>query len=173
MKLLDTRIFRRDAGGMEDANPTVPIPVRLDFETVAPHFSKAMGHLANAMVRELDAVDFDHRLRELVRLRASQINGCSYCVEVHSADALKAEETVQRINALAVWQESPLFTARERAAFTLTESITRTSETHVPDADWAAAANVFSPEELGALVSLIVVINAWNALGVSTRAWVG
>ncbi|MNJ00653.1 hypothetical protein D3C73_1600490 [compost metagenome] len=74
---------------------------------------------------------------------------------------------------MAVWRESPLFTARDRAAFTLTESITRASETHVPDADWDAAAAVFSPEELGALVSLIVTINAWNAVGVSTHAWVG
>ena len=157
---------------MENTEATVPVLVRLDIDTVAPHFSKALAHLDNAMVRELDGVDFDRRLRELVRLRASQINGCSYCVDLHSADALKAGETQQRINALAVWPESSLFTARERAAFTLTESMTRVSETHVPDADWAAAARVFSPQELGALVSLIVVINAWNGVGVSTHAWV-
>jgi len=156
---------------MTDA--TVSIPVRLDIDAIAPHFSRALAHLDNAMVRELDAVDFDRRLRELVRLRASQLNGCSYCVELHSADALKAGDTAQRVNAVAVWRESPLFTARDRAAFTLTESITRASETHVPDADWDAAAAVFSPEELGALVSLIVTINAWNAVGVSTHAWVG
>ncbi|HZU94765.1 MAG TPA: carboxymuconolactone decarboxylase family protein [Microbacterium sp.] len=156
---------------MTDA--TVSIPVRLDIDVIAPHFSRALAHLDNAMVRELDAVDFDRRLRELVRLRASQLNGCSYCVELHSADALKAGDTAQRVNAVAVWRESPLFTARDRAAFTLTESITRASETHVPDADWDAAAAVFSPEELGALVSLIVTINAWNAVGVSTHAWVG
>ena len=158
---------------MNTSEPTVPILVRLDIDTVAPHFSKALAHLDNAMVRGLDAVDFDAKLRELVRLRASQLNGCSYCVDLHSTDALKADDTQQRVNAVAVWQESPLFTARERAAFTLTESITRASETHVPDADWATAANVFSPEELGALVSLIVTINAWNAVGVSTHAWVG
>jgi AhpD family alkylhydroperoxidase len=156
---------------MTDA--TVSIPVRLDIDVIAPHFSRALAHLDNAMVRELDAVDFDRRLRELVRLRASQLNGCSYCVELHSADALKAGDTAQRVNAVAVWRESPLFTARDRAAFTLTESITRASETNVPDADWDAAAAVFSPEELGALVSLIVTINAWNAVGVSTHAWVG
>lgn len=156
---------------MTDA--TVSIPVRLDIDAIAPHFSRALAHLDNAMVRELDAVDFDRRLRELVRLRASQLNGCSYCVELHSADALKAGDTAQRVNAVAVWRESPLFTARDRAAFTLTESITRACETHVPDGDWDAAAAVFSPEELGALVSLIVTINAWNAVGVSTHAWVG
>ena len=158
---------------MVTADPVVPIPVRLDIDAVAPHFSRALAHLDNAMVRELDAVDFDARLRELVRLRASQMNGCSYCVDLHTTDAATAGETVQRIAAVAVWQESPLFTARERAAFALTESITRASETHVPDADWAAAAAVYSPEELGALVALIVTINAWNAVGVSTHAWVG
>lgn len=156
---------------METRESAVSIPVRLDIDTLAPHFSRALAHLDNAMVRELDAVGFDSRLRELVRLRASQLNGCSYCVDLHSADAVKAGETTQRINALAVWQESPLFTARERAAFTLAESMTRTSETHVPDHDWNAAADVFTPEELGALVSLIVTINAWNAVGVATHAW--
>lgn len=157
---------------MHTQESAVPIPVRLDIDTVAPHFSRALAHLDNAMVRELDAVGFDARLRELVRLRASQLNGCSYCVELHSTDALKAGETTQRINALAVWRESPLYTAREWAAFTLTESMTRTSETRVPDHDWDAAAEVFAPEELGALVSLIVTINAWNAVGVATHAWV-
>ena len=156
---------------MENIDPTVPIPVRLDIDTIAPHFSRALAHLDTAMVRELDAVDFDHRLRELVRLRASQLNECSYCVDMHATDALKAGDTTQRINALAVWRQSALFTARERAAFTLTESITRASETHVPDADWEAAAE-FSPAELGALVALIVTINAWNGVGVSTHAWV-
>ncbi len=157
---------------MTTTDQTVPVLVRLDIDTVAPHFSKALAHLDNAMVRELDAVGFDTRLRELVRLRASQLNGCSYCVDLHTGDAQKAGDTLARIAAVAVWRESSLFTARERAAFTLTESITRASETHVPDADWAAAALVFSPEELGALVSLIVTINAWNLVGVSTHAWV-
>lgn len=156
---------------MTDEQP-VPVLTRLEIDTVAPHFSKALAHLDNAMVRELDAVSFDARLRELVRLRASQLNGCSYCVDLHSADALKARDTAARIAAVAVWRESSSFTARERAAFTLTESITRASETRVPDADWAAAAQQFSPEELGALVALIVTINAWNLVGVSTHAWV-
>ena len=157
---------------MTTTDQHVPVLVRLDIDTVAPRFSKALAHLDNAMVRELDAVGFDARLRELVRLRASQLNGCSYCVDLHTGDAQKAGDTLARIAAVAVWRESSLCTARERAAFTLTESITRASETRVPDADWAAAALVFSPEELGALVSLIVTINAWNLVGVSTHAWV-
>ncbi|WP_295010531.1 carboxymuconolactone decarboxylase family protein [uncultured Microbacterium sp.] len=152
---------------------TVPIPVRLDIDTVAPRFSRALAGLDAAMVRELDAAGIDARLRELVRLRASQLNGCSYCVDLHTTDARKAGETERRIAAVAVWEESPFFTARERAAFELTESMTRLSETHVPDRVWASAAARFSAEELGALVALVVTINAWNAVGVSTHAWTG
>ena len=72
---------------MESTEPTVPIPVRLDIDAVAPHFSRALAHLDNAMIKELDAVGFDPRLRELVRLRASQINSCTYCVHSHTASA--------------------------------------------------------------------------------------
>jgi AhpD family alkylhydroperoxidase len=157
---------------MTPTDQPVPLLVRLDVDTVAPHFSKALAQLDTAMVRELDSCGFDARLRELVRLRASQLNGCSYCVGLHTSDAQKAGESIARIAAVAVWRESSLFSARERAAFRLAESITRASETHVPDADWAEAAQVFSPEELGALVALIVTVNAWNLVGVSTRAWV-
>ncbi|MBW8762118.1 MAG: carboxymuconolactone decarboxylase family protein [Microbacterium sp.] len=154
-----------------DPTLTVPVLVRLDFDATAPRFAKALAHLDNAATGELDQAGVDRLLRELVRIRASQLNGCSYCVDLHTGDALKAGENARRLAAVAVWRESPLFTARERAALSLTERITRASETHVPDADWKAASAVFSPEELGALVSLIVVINAWNAVGVSTRAW--
>src|SRR5690349_18527649 len=108
---------------MTTTDQPVPLLVRLDIDTVAPHFSKAVAHLDTAMVRELDGVGFDARLRELVRLRASQLNGCSYCVGLHTQDAQAAGETLARIAAVAVWRESSLFTARERAAFTLTESI--------------------------------------------------
>lgn len=157
---------------MTTTDEPVHLLVRLDIDTVAPHFSKALAHVDAAMVRELDGCGFDARLRELVRLRASQLNGCSYCVDLHTSDAQKAGDSGARIAAVAVWRESSLFSARERAAFRLTESITRASETRVPDADWAEAAQSFSPEELGALVALIVAINAWNLVGVSTRAWV-
>jgi AhpD family alkylhydroperoxidase len=147
------------------------IPVRLDFDGHAPSFSAAMARLDGAALRELDRVGFDARLRELVRLRASQLNGCAYCVDMHAADARTAGETEQRLALLAVWRESGLFSDREQAALALTESITLCARTHVPDADWEAAARHFSPDELGALVGLIVTINAWNAIGVSTRAW--
>ena len=147
------------------------IPVRLDFDGHAPSFSAAMARLDGAATKELDRVGFDARLRELVRLRASQLNGCAYCVNMHSADARSAGETEQRLALLAVWRETALFTERERAALALTESVTLLAQTHVPQDDWDAAAAQFSPDELGALVGLIVTINAWNAIGVSTRTW--
>jgi AhpD family alkylhydroperoxidase len=147
------------------------IPVRLDFDAHAPSFAAAMSRLDGAATKELDRVAFDARLRELVRLRASQLNGCAYCVNMHSADARAAGETEQRLALLAVWRETALFDARERAALALTETITLVARSHVPEADWQAAPEQFSPDELGALVSLIVTINAWNAIGVSTRAW--
>ena len=147
------------------------IPVRLDVDAHAPSFSAAMARLDGAATKELDRVGFDPRLRELVRLRASQLNGCAYCVNMHSSDAIAAGETAQRLALLAVWRETSLFDAREKAALALTESITRVSETHVPETAWEDASAHFSPDELGALVSLIVTINAWNAIGVSTRAW--
>ena len=142
---------------------------RIRYWDVAPASMAKLRELEHYLNTESG---LDYVLREMVKLRASQLNGCSYCVDLHTGDAQKAGDTLARIAAVAVWRESSLFTARERAAFTLTESITRASETHVPDADWAAAALVFSPEELGALVSLIVTINAWNLVGVSTHAWV-
>ncbi|WP_136611831.1 carboxymuconolactone decarboxylase family protein [Sinomonas albida] len=150
---------------------TETIPVRLDLDTHAALFSKAMNQLDHAATRELDRVDFDARLRELVRLRASQLNGCVYCVNMHSRDAVAVGESPQRLFALPVWRESSFFTARERAALAFTESVTRASETRVPAAEYDAVAAHFTPDEIGALLSLIVTINAWNALGVASRAW--
>jgi AhpD family alkylhydroperoxidase len=147
------------------------IPVRLDFDGHAPAFAAAMNRLDGAAAKELDRVGFDARLRELVRLRASQLNGCAYCVNMHSADARAAGETEQRLALLPVWRETAVFEARERAALALTEAITLVAETRVPETAWEEASAHLSPDELGALVSLIVTINAWNAIGVSTRAW--
>ena len=147
------------------------VEARLEFDTHAPGFSRAMSHLDQAATKELDKVDFDVRLRELVRIRASQLNGCAYCIDMHTKDARAAGETEQRIYALSAWRETPFFSGRDRAALALTESVTLMPQTHVPDADFAAAAEQFSAAELGALIALIVTINAWNAIGVSTHAW--
>jgi len=150
---------------------TTGIPVRLDFDSAAPAFSRAMSHLDNAATKELDRVGIDPALRELVRIRASQLNGCAYCIDMHSKDARKGGESEQRLYGLAAWRETPYFTARERAALAFTESVTLVADTHVPAGDYAAVAEHYSPDEVGALLSLIVAINAWNAISVATRAW--
>jgi AhpD family alkylhydroperoxidase len=150
---------------------TTEIPVRLDFDKHASGFAKAMAHLDHASTKELDRVDLEPKLRELVNLRASQINGCAYCVDMHTKDARAIGETEQRLYAVSVWEETPFFTPRERAALAYTEVLTRVAETHVPAEAYEAAAAHFSPDEMGALTSLIVMINAWNMLAVATRAW--
>ena len=151
---------------------TRQIPVRLDFDSSAPGFSRAMAHLDQAATKELDRTGFDPRLRELVRIRASQLNGCAYCIDMHTKDARAIGETEQRIYALPAWPETPYFTSRERAALAFTEAVTLLADTHVPAQTYQDVAAEFSQEEIAALVSLIVTINAWNAISVSTRAWV-
>jgi AhpD family alkylhydroperoxidase len=145
--------------------------MRLDFDKHAPGFSRAMTHLDHAATKELDRAGIDPGLRELIRIRASQLNGCAYCVDMHSKDARAVGETEQRIYSLPVWQETPFYTSRERAALAFTEEVTLAARNHVPDDAFAAVAAEFTEPEIGALVSLIVTINAWNAIGVSTRTW--
>src|SRR5437667_11973600 len=147
------------------------IPVRLDFDAHADGFARAMAHLDRAATKELDKVDFDPKLRELVRIRASQLNGCAYCIDMHTKDARAVGETEQRLYALPAWRETPFFTERERAALAFTECVTLVAETHVPAEAYDAVAAAFSPDEVAALLSLIVTINAWNAIAVASRAW--
>jgi AhpD family alkylhydroperoxidase len=154
---------------MNDALHT--IPTRLDIDAAAPAFSKAIAHLDTTTARELDRVGIPAGLRDLLKLRASQLNGCAYCVDLHSTDAAKNGEPQQRIHAVSIWREMPFFTEKERAALAFTESVTRATETHVPQADYDAVAEHWSDDEIGALVALIVTINAWNLIGVATRAW--
>jgi AhpD family alkylhydroperoxidase len=157
---------------MTTTDTTPQIPVRLDFEAHGAAFYKAMSHLDHAAIKDADRVELDPRLRELVRIRASQINGCTYCIDMHTKDARAIGETEQRLYALAAWREAPFFTERERAALAFTESVTLLAEDHVPDESYASVAAQFTPDEVAALVSLIVAINAWNRIAVSTRAWV-
>lgn len=152
------------------ANPaaeTVTPPVRLAVDELAPHITKAMNSL-DAAARK---VSLEAPLLELVRARASQINGCAYCVDMHTRDALKGGDSDRRLFALPVWRETPFFTARERAALALTEAATRISEAPVSDEVFAAAAEQFSEVELAELVWAITVINAWNRLGATARPW--
>src|SRR5262245_43286890 len=147
------------------------IPVRLDFDAHAEGFARAMAHLDRAATKELDKVDFDPKLRELVRIRASQLNGCAYCIDMHTKDARAVGETEQRIYALPAWWETPFFSARERAALSFTETVTRLADTHVPTQAYDEVPAEFTPAEIAALLGLILLINAWSTLGVTTRAW--
>jgi AhpD family alkylhydroperoxidase len=156
--------------GMTTTN-TTDVPIRLDFDGAAPTFSKAMAHLDHAATRELDRVDFDHRLRELLRLRVSQLNGCAYCVDMHTKTARAVGENDQRLAALTVWQETGFFTDAERAALAFAEAMVRMADNHVPVSEFDAVAEHYSPAEIAALVGLVVAVSAWNAIGVSTRAW--
>src|SRR5690242_16063758 len=131
---------------------TEQVPVRLDFDAHAPAFARALAHLDNAATKELDRVDLDHRLRELVRIRASQLNGCAYCIDMHTRDARAVGETEQRIYALPAWRETPFFTGRERAALAFTEAVTLMADDHVPAAAYDAVAGHFSPDEIAALL---------------------
>jgi AhpD family alkylhydroperoxidase len=140
---------------------------RIKTEQVAPEALKAMLGLEDYVRNS----GLEHALLELAKMRASQLNGCAYCLDMHTKDARAIGETEQRLHAVAVWEETPFFTPRERAALAYTEVVTRVAETHVPAEAYDAAAQHFSPDEMGALTSLIVMINAWNMLAVATRAW--
>jgi AhpD family alkylhydroperoxidase len=152
-------------------NDTIDIPARIDIDSLAAPFTRALASLDAATSRVLDSASIEPRLRELVRIRASQINGCAYCVDTHTVDALSGGDTVRRLAAIAVWNESAAFTARERAALAFTEVVTLAASTRVPDGSISAARELFTDAELAALLSLIVTINAWNTVGVSARPW--
>ncbi|MBN9140047.1 MAG: carboxymuconolactone decarboxylase family protein [Micrococcales bacterium] len=156
---------------MTNTSDLVTIPQRFDFDALAPVFSRAVTALHDAAEGEADRAGIDAGLRELMRLRASQLNGCAYCVDLHSRDAAEHGVVTQRIHAVAIWEDSPFFTAAERAALRLTESVTRLSETHVPESVVEEARAHFTEAQLAALLALIVTINAWNAIGVTARCW--
>lgn len=111
----------------------------------------------------------DHTLGELIKIRASQINGCAFCLDMHTKDAREAGETEQRIYALSAWQEAPFFTDRERAALALTEAITLIQDEHVPDEIYDRAAQHFDQTELTGLIWGIITINAWNRIAITSR----
>ncbi|WP_431034114.1 carboxymuconolactone decarboxylase family protein [Streptomyces sp. P6-2-1] len=138
---------------------------RLNFAKLAPEFYRAMIRLDTASRGDLEAP-----LTELVRIRASQLNHCAYCLDMHTKDALAAGESVERIVQLSAWEESRhYYTAREIAAIELTEAITVLTDGFVPDEVWEKAAAVFEERELAQLVGAITVINAWNRLSVTSR----
>ena len=135
--------------------------------------TKYMGSdAARAMMslqRAVDASGLEHPLVELVKIRASQINGCAYCIDMHTKDARASGETEQRIYALSAWRESPFYTERERAALEWAEVVTRVAETHIPDAAYAAVRSHFKEPEVVALTFALVAINGWNRLAIAFR----
>jgi AhpD family alkylhydroperoxidase len=138
---------------------------RLNAYEAAPGAIRALLTL-EATVKKLG---IDARLLDLIKLRASQINGCAYCVDMHAGDLRKAGETARRIDALSVWRDTPFFTDRERAALAWTEAITRISETHAPDEDYELLKREFNERERVDLTVAIAAINCWNRVSVGFR----
>ncbi|MCP1972624.1 AhpD family alkylhydroperoxidase [Bradyrhizobium elkanii] len=139
---------------------------RMNFYQAAPETIKALVAVEN----QIAASGLEQSLIELVKTRASQINGCAYCINMHTEDARKHGETEQRLYLLNAWRESPLYSERERAALAWTEALTLVAETHAPDADYEAVRAQFSDSELVNLTTLIGAINAWNRIAIGFRA---
>lgn len=136
---------------------------RLDYSKVLPEGMRAV----NALDRYSANSGLEPSLLELVKLRASQINGCAYCVDMHSKDARTKGETEQRLYSLSVWRETPYYTDRERAALAFTEAVTLIADRRVPDDVYAQARQQFSDEELVKLMIGIVIINTWNRFAIT------
>ena len=139
---------------------------RLDYARTAPDGLKAM--LGLEQYARHSGLEAD--LLELIKTRASQINGCAFCLDMHSQDARAAGETEQRLYALNAWSETPFFSERERAALAWTEAVTRVSETHVSDEIYETVRQHFTEKELVDLTLAIVAINGWNRLAISFRS---
>jgi AhpD family alkylhydroperoxidase len=138
---------------------------RIDLMHVTPGIINAMLGLE----KQVQKAGLDSKLLDLVRMRASQINGCAYCLDMHAKDARANGETEQRLYSLDAWRETPYYSARERAALEWTEALTLVSETHVPDDVYERVRAQFSEDELGHLSLAIVSINGWNRLNIAAR----
>lgn len=139
--------------------------MRINISKVAPQAYDAML----ALEKYLATSGLDKKLFELIKTRASQINGCAYCINMHVRDAQKIGETSQRLFLLDAWRETNLFTEKERAALALTEAITLITNGHVPDDVYHAAASKMTDPELAAVIMSIVTINAWNRIAITSR----
>ena len=138
----------------------------MDYQAAAPAGYAAIDRL-NAYVEDCG---LDYRLLKLVTLRASQINGCAYCLEMHGKAARRLGEQEERLDMLAAWRESPAFSARERAALAWTEALTLVADSHVPDDVFAEAQRHFGAKELVDLTWAVVVINGWNRVAIGFHA---
>ncbi|AXE94839.1 carboxymuconolactone decarboxylase family protein [Paraburkholderia terricola] len=138
---------------------------RLDFYKANPSGTRAMLALEETIGKST----VDKTLAELVRIRASQLNGCAFCLDMHVTDARKHGETDRRLATIAAWREAPFFTERECAALEWTEAVTLVAQTHVPDAVWEAVKPHFTDQEISDLTLLLIAINGWNRIAVSFR----
>lgn len=139
---------------------------RLVYTKLAPEGVQALRDLG----KQVRLSGLEPGLLELVRLRASQINGCAYCIDMHTKDARAAGETEQRLYALSVWEETPFYSERERAALAWTEALTLVADVHVSDELYESVRRHFSEKEVAYLTLAIVTINAWNRLAIGFRA---
>ena len=139
---------------------------RLNFYSASPEGTKAMLAFENYVAH----CGLESSLIELVKMRASQINGCAYCLDMHSRDARKHGETEQRLYVLPAWRETLLFNAREKAALAWTEALTLVARTHAPDTAYEEARAAFNERELADLTLLIGAINVWNRIAIGFRA---
>src|SRR4030095_901157 len=139
---------------------------RINPMAVAP---EGYGHLV-ALEKYFTTCGLEPKLIHLVKLRASQINGCAFCIDMHWKDARAAGENEQKLYGLDAWEESPYYTDRERAALRWTESLTRIQETHAPDADFEKVRAFFSDKEVVDLTLVLAAINAWNRIAISLRS---
>lgn len=137
---------------------------RMNFAETAPDGYAAVLGLEKYNRRAVDPIVY-----ELVKLRASILNGCSFCVDMHSHEAMEAGETTQRLFGVGAWREAPFYTARERAALALTDAVTRLGEHGVPDDVWAQVEAEWKPKEIADLLLAIATINVWNRLMIPTQ----
>lgn len=149
--------------------PTESFEPRLDYAHVAPEAVRALA----AVERYARSSGLEPALLELVKLRASMLNGCAYCVDMHTKDARAHGETEQRLYAVSVWHEAPFFHARERAALAWTDAVTQISANRVPDEVYRAVREQFSEKELVDLTMAVIAINSWNRLAISFRSLAG
>lgn len=139
---------------------------RMNYFATEPKLMGSVMTLENA----IKTSGLDHRIIHLVKLRASQINGCAYCVDMHVKEGRRDGESEQRLHLVSAWRESPLFTERERAALAWTESLTHLSQTGAPDADYEPLKAHFSDDEIVKLTLVIGMINLWNRVAVGFRS---
>lgn len=139
---------------------------RIDAMKVSPGAYQAMA----ALQSYVDQSGLDRKIIELIKIRASQINGCAFCLAMHTRDARKLGETDERMHLLNAWREAPIYTARERAALAWTEAITLVAEGHVPDEVYEQVRGQFSEKEIVDLTAAAVAINSWNRIAIAIRA---